>query len=77
MKNEIETKLLTFGYINQIWKSPEFQDIQSLPSYLITLIQQWVPCLEYVHLIGKNEDMHQQHWTISMDEILKCDSDCN
>ena len=52
-RDSMTENVLTFGYINQIWKSPEFQDIQSLPSYLITLIQQWVPCLEYVHLIGK------------------------
>ena len=77
MKNEIKTKLLTFGYINEIWKLPQFQDIQSLPFYLITLIQKWVPSLEYVHLIGKNKDMHQEHWTISVNEILKCDTECN
>ena len=77
IKNEIKTKSLTFGYINQIWKSQQYDDIAPLPSYLITLIQKWFGCLEYVHLIGKNKDMQQQHWTVRVNQILKRDIDCN
>ena len=68
-RDRITENLLTFGYINQLWKFSEYSDMAFLPFYLMKLIEQWIH-FEYVHIIGTRANK-SRHWKINVDEILK------
>ena len=68
-RDRITENLLTFGYINQLWKFSEYSDMAPLPFYLMKLIEQWIH-FEYVHIIGTRANK-SRHWKINVDEILK------
>ena len=72
-KTEI-ANLLVFGYVNQLWQTEEYLYIQSLPFYLIKLIEKWI-CFQYIHLVGQLQ-LNCRHWIMNVDDIIKSAQDC-
>ena len=68
-RDSITENLLTFGYINQLWKFSEYSDMAFLSFYLMKLIESWIH-FEYAHIIGTRANK-SRHWKINVDEILK------
>ena len=63
---------MTFGFVNECYKTGPFQGVQRLPFYLIKLIANWV-CFEELHLLIKHDqdDPKAFHWMINVDNIIE------
>lgn len=69
--NKNRDDLLVFGYVQELFKSPEYQTIPLLPYYLIKLIGKWIS-FENIHLTGVQEDeLITVHWKINIDKIFQ------
>ena len=67
-------ELLTFGFIEQCWKSPKYKDIIKLPRYLIKLVNRYV-LNQLIHVFCGNwddEETENAHWLINVNDILQC-----
>ena len=69
-------ELLTFGFINECFRSSAFEDIRKLPHYLIQLIRRRIS-IEYVHLLFHRHRAgagvkcpENNHWKINVDHLL-------
>eukprot|EP01084_Bolivina_argentea_P149800 261653_1 len=70
--NTYNDELLTFGFVNSIFKTDAFYDIQPLPHYLIQLISTWV-CNQHIHIIQNNSQTggaEAEHCRINVDDIF-------
>ena len=65
IQNQIRDNLIIYGYINDLWKSQQFQTFNKFPIHLINLIGQWIK-YDRVHLIGQG-----YHWSLSVDQIFQ------
>ncbi len=64
--NSQNDELLTFGFVNECFRSSQFNDIQVLPYYLVKLIGNWV-CYEFIHIVADDG----KHWRLNIDTILQ------
>ena len=62
-------ELITFGFINDCYKSNNFQNVQVLPFYLIQLISHWL-CIQEIYLLQYGVK-GGGHWKIDVDDILQ------
>ena len=71
--------LLTFGYVNNCYKSPTFNHLQSLSFDVVQLIAKWV-CNQTIYLIQDGETEKdgiwdqwesENHWKMDADDILQ------
>ena len=60
-------ELVTFGFVNQTYKRPEFRHMKVPPRYLIQMIGKWHNS-EYIHLMSVRGGKEQ--WRIPVAEIL-------
>ena len=58
--------LLTFGFVHDLYKEEEFDDVQKMPSDLVQLIGHWIS-RQTVYLMEYGSG---QHWKINLDHIL-------
>eukprot|EP01084_Bolivina_argentea_P103189 184861_1 len=65
VEDKNKDELLTFGFVNEFFRSKNGCNLQKLPFYIVKLIKQWV-CNEMIHLLSG-----KYHWKIALDEILK------
>ena len=69
VNNSENDELLTFGFVNKCFRSSQFNDIQALPYYLITLIGNWV-CSEFIHIVNTDHN-GGNHWKINVEAIMQ------
>ena len=68
--DDLKSELLVFGFINRLFKTAVFRNVQVLPLHLIRLIEKW-NCREneYICLIARNKQS-DNHWKIRMKDII-------
>lgn len=68
--DDLKSELLVFGFINRLFKTAAFRNVQVLPLHLIRLIDKW-NCREneYICLIARNK-LRDNHWQIRIKDII-------
>lgn len=67
MNDPQRDELMTFGFVNRMFRMKALQNVQPLPRYLVQMIGHFVAS-ESIHLASKNGG----HWKVELDDILKC-----
>ena len=69
LRSERRDKVLTAGFVNRIFKTSEFKDVQLLPLYLIEMIGKWMS-REYIHLLSQ-DSQRGVHYRVNVDDVLQ------
>lgn len=68
MRSKYRENLLLFGFINELYKNPEWNNIVHLPLYLKKYIATFI-IIEHLHILGLNNNIGK-HFKINVDDII-------